>query len=111
MIAVYKQRSPSRNTGLKWLSIRLGDFNQRIPRGTQPVKAFEALQDALASRFVVATAGVTDSRSREAIDHLAHTPDLVAAVRGELPSREPEGPRLSDHFGLLVDIQKVDVIR
>lgn len=88
-------------------SIVLGDFNQRVPRGSQPVRVFEALCDALSPHYSLATAGVSDSRNHAAIDHLAHTRDLSATVIAELPSRDAGGLRLSDHFGLVLDIRAV----
>jgi hypothetical protein len=60
--------------------ILLGDFNQRIPRGSQPMRAFEALHGMLEPWFELATAGVKDRQGRAAIDHLAHTRDLAVTV-------------------------------
>jgi hypothetical protein len=85
-------------------SVLLGDFNQSIPRTRAPKSVHEALMRALPEGMQVATEGLIPDLGLRSIDHLAHTTDLtVTAVQG-LSKRSPDGHRLSDHFGLLVQL-------
>ncbi len=88
--------------------ILLGDLNQRIPRVSQPERAYSALFHAMTPEFAVATAGVKDATGRAAIDHPAHTSNPTAEVIGKLPGEDPKGLKLSDHFGLVLDIYRTD---
>lgn len=80
----------------------VGDFNQRIPQGSQPRRVFDALSEALAG-LGVPTAGETDHG--QLIDHVAHSPELSSSVTDIIcPSRD--GVTLSDHHGVVVDLQQ-----
>ena len=53
---------------------------------------------------MVATAGLRAPGGRLAIDHIAHSRELVAK-RVESLSAEHEGTELSDHSGIVADIR------
>ncbi|MGW5524659.1 endonuclease/exonuclease/phosphatase family protein [Gordonia sp. NPDC003950] len=75
--------------------IMAGDFNQRIPRGRQPVRVAERLSQVLAP-FTVHTAG--DVEHGPLIDHIASTLDCVGMRTW--PGRD-DGGALSDHSGVV----------
>jgi exonuclease III len=85
----------------------LGDYNQRIPRISQPVPVFEALMAAIPGRFNIATAGLTDAEGFNFIDHITVSPDLQVSINGILPKSASDGTRLSDHAGVHATIQRV----
>ncbi len=70
-----------------------GDFNQRVPRGRQPVGVAARLAEVL-DRWVVHTAG--DVEHGPLIDHIAS--DLMCTEMRTWPGHS-EGHRLSDHSG------------
>jgi endonuclease/exonuclease/phosphatase family metal-dependent hydrolase len=77
--------------------VMLGDYNQRIPKGWQPIRAFEALMEHLEG-WDVPTAGEREPGGA-LIDHMA----LRGGLAGELEHIWPthlEDTRLSDHVGL-----------
>ena len=80
----------------------VGDFNQRIPRATQPHDVADALRDALGP-LQVATEGEVDGSTR--IDHVAHSEDLKAEVTGSIPQHDESGP-MSDHVGAVVTLSR-----
>lgn len=89
-------------------TIVLGDFNQTIPRRGQNKRVYEALRCAL-RRFTFATAGWRAHARDLAIDHIAHTPDLIRIGNiGIWPRQTEYGKRLSDHFGLWCDFDDFD---
>ena len=86
-------------------TIVMGDFNQRIPRVWAPKRMYELLRRAFAS-FTIVTAGEIAGAPEQAIDHIAHTPDM--ALNGALgiwPRRNEQDQRLSDHFGVWGDFK------
>jgi len=83
----------------------LGDYNQRIPRVSQPLSVFEALMKAIPSHFNIATSGLTDAEGYNLIDHIAVSPTLRVTVNGILPKFTQDGTRLSDHAGVHATIQ------
>ena len=85
-------------------SLVVGDYNQAVPRASQPRRAFEALTKALQPWFALATAKVTDGAGHKSIDHLAHSRDVTAKVLSELPRRAGGDVHLSDHFGLVLEV-------
>lgn len=85
--------------------ILLGDFNQTIPRSRAPARVYEALRSTLPSEMIIATDGVIPDVGAQSIDHLVHTPDLVCARVTGLSKRTNDGSRLSDHFGLVVELE------
>lgn len=79
----------------------LGDFNQRIPRVSQPPEVFAALMNSIPAGFTVATAGVEDAEAHRLIDHIATTADLSVMIDRLLPRITDDGTRLTDHTGIL----------
>jgi endonuclease/exonuclease/phosphatase family metal-dependent hydrolase len=86
-------------------TVLIGDFNQAIPKRTAPDQAFEALSAAVLRRLVVPTAGEIAPLALYAIDHVAHTPDLLSELVSGLSPVGPTGEKLSDHFGLAVKLR------
>lgn len=83
-------------------TVVLGDFNQRIPRQWAPKGVYEALMRTFEG-FEIATEGNLEGAQGLAIDHIAHTPDLVSKRISIWPDRSADGKRLSDHFGVWGD--------
>ena len=84
-------------------TVVLGDFNQRIPRRRQDKQVYAALRRAFVG-FNIATAGWLGTAKGEAIDHIAHTPDLLQMGDiGIWPRQSEHGRHLSDHFGVWCD--------
>lgn len=83
----------------------LGDFNQRVPQDTQPVRApgkkklcraFDGLE--------ISTRGAIPGAPGLSIDHIAHTRDLQRVSSfGIWPQRTENDEPLSDHFGVRAD--------
>lgn len=83
-----------------------GDFNQRIPRKRQPQAMHRLLIEALEPRLALATGGTIPVVEKHAIDHLCHTSELgLTSLRG-IPPEHPSGINLSDHFGLVVELER-----
>lgn len=83
-------------------TVVLGDFNQRIPRQWAPKGVHAVLRRAFEG-FEIASEGNIEGAPRLAIDHIAHTPDLVSKGISIWPDRSPDDKRLSDHFGVWGD--------
>ena len=83
-------------------TIVLGDFNQRVPRGTAPAHVYAALESALLGRYQVATSGPLPPLGRPAIDHVVHSGDFEAQDVTALSNLAENGHRISDHFGVAV---------
>ena len=68
------------NAGVDYLATdsNTGDFNQTVPRPRAPYRVVEQLQNALGDRFTIATSGELAPIGKHSIDHVGHTPDLVA---------------------------------
>jgi endonuclease/exonuclease/phosphatase family metal-dependent hydrolase len=73
-----------------------GDFNQRIPRGRQPIRVAERLQDVLGD-WMIHTAGALPNGPH--IDHIATNRELVLESTRDWPAFDHLG-RLSDHAGV-----------
>lgn len=82
-------------------TVVVGDFNQAIPRRRQPVRAYDALMDAL-DGFRVITAG--DTEVGPLIDHVALGPGLIETSRTVWPNAV-DAMVVSDHAGVAVDIR------
>lgn len=82
-----------------------GDFNQRIPRKRNPKYAYDALIEAFAP-LTLATTGDLGPEARQTIDHVAHTSDLSASPVTVLSEIDGDR-RLSDHFGVGVELTKL----
>lgn len=84
----------------------LGDYNQRIPRGSQPEHVFEALLASIPKHFRVATQGMKDADGKSLIDHFAVSSDLNIEVKDIVARFSHDGTKLSDHVGVLVNLTK-----
>ena len=80
-----------------------GDYNQRIPRKRQPIRAEEALDAALVD-MTVWTGG--DTHCGQLIDHIAGSPDLAFDSIEVWPAGDADGP-LSDHSGVAGNVHIV----
>ena len=76
----------------------LGDFNQRIPRVSQPVLVAEQLSRCM-DGLQVCTALPLD---KPLIDHIAVSQELVSTKVEVIPDHDSEG-RLSDHRGVIAE--------
>jgi hypothetical protein len=74
-----------------------GDFNQRLPRGRQPIRVFDRLSDVL-SGWTIHTGGVQPNGPH--IDHIATNQGLSCESVRDWPASDHLG-RLSDHAGLV----------
>ena len=83
--------------------IMLGDFNQQLPRGRYtPKDVHEQLMCVVASRLTFASGGIV-LRGRRCIDHIAVSRDLTADSHRVIDNNYRQ-TRLSDHFGIAVDM-------
>lgn len=73
-----------------------GDFNQRIPRGRQPISVAERLREVLAG-WTTHTAGTLPNGPH--IDHIATDQRLILQSVWDWPAADEFG-RLSDHAGV-----------
>lgn len=78
----------------------LGDFNQRIPRVSQPERVFDALIQSMPPSFRILTQGLQDSEGKSVIDHLVISDNLAAGTVTVIPRFASDGTRLSDHVGI-----------
>ena len=85
-------------------TVLLGDFNQRIPRRWQPEDVSNQLTETLGQNFDALTSGVIPIVNEHSIDHVACTRDLRLKGLSGLPN-VVDDLTLSDHFGLMVDIE------
>ena len=90
--------APHLNDNLKSLVVA-GDYNQRIPRGRAPHHVFDELTETFKD-LKFASDGVLDD---PLIDHVAHTHDMMSTYFEVIPATL-NGQRLTDHRGLIVDI-------
>lgn len=86
----------------------LGDYNQRIPRVSQPPHVAEALIGAIPESFQIATAGMKDCEGANLIDHFTVSTGLEISITGFLPRTSEEGVHLSDHSGVVAILQVTD---
>lgn len=85
----------------------LGDFNQWIPRRRQKKLAYTELR-CVFRPFTIRTAGWIGAAKALAIDHIAHTADLIPIGDiGIWPERSTHDRHLSDHFGVWCDFDDV----
>ena len=83
-------------------TIIAGDWNQGVPRLTQPYEMFDLLETAFRD-WSIATQGPL-LETRQSIDHLAHSADLTATSVTAWSNHDPELGRLTDHFGIQVHL-------
>lgn len=90
----------------KWLApklertIILGDFNQRLPRRTQPHKVYSLMNEIIESRFEVVTQNLTDTDGHHTVDHIGITKDLISDKVFVVSRFDETGKRLSDHMSV-----------
>lgn len=84
----------------------LGDYNQRIPRVSQPIDVAEALADAIPAGFTLLTEGMKDSDGKDIIDHIAVSQGLSGSLTQVIPRFTSEGTEMSDHVGVLTSLSK-----
>ena len=77
----------------------LGDFNQRIPRVSQPVLVAEQLSRCM-DGLQVCTALPLD---KPLIDHIVVSQEFIATKVEVIPDHDTEG-RLSDHRGVIAEL-------
>ena len=88
-------------------TIVLGDFNQCIPRRDQNKEAYAELRRVF-QPYTIRTTGWLGAAKALAIDHIAHTPDLLPIGDiGIWPGRSAHDRYLSDHFGVWCDFDDV----
>lgn len=80
-----------------------GDYNQRIPRKRQTIRAEKALNAALFD-VTLWTGGDTDCG--QLIDHIAGSPELALDSINVWAARDADGP-LSDHSGVACNLHSV----
>jgi endonuclease/exonuclease/phosphatase family metal-dependent hydrolase len=83
----------------------VGDFNQRIPRVSQPVNVAKALADAIPADFMIATEGLKDAEGADLIDHFVVSSDLSISITQIVPRFSLDGTRLSDHVGVAAALE------
>jgi endonuclease/exonuclease/phosphatase family metal-dependent hydrolase len=81
----------------------LGDFNQAIPRRRAPRHVFNALQAAVLGKVNVFTADEIEGHGY-AIDHVCGSGGFECEWVSGLSAFDAAGKRLSDHFGLTVNL-------
>jgi hypothetical protein len=81
-----------------------GDYNQRIPRGRQPIRVADRLSDVLAGRMIH-TAGALPNGPH--IDHIATCRRLALDSVRDWPASDHLG-RLSDHAGVVCRLAGTD---
>jgi hypothetical protein len=87
-------------------TVMLGDYNHWIPRKREPTNVAEALKRALGDRLYLATSGIIPGVDHSSIDHVAHTSDLEAVRVHGLSNRSPDGAEMTDHIGIVVELQQ-----
>lgn len=92
-----EQILPAYDDGLP--TVIAGDFNQRIPRGRQPVRVADRLNDVLAD-WTIHTAGKLPNGPH--IDHIASDRRLVLKSVRDWANSDEFG-RLSDHAGVVCE--------
>ena len=82
----------------------IGDYNQSIPRVSQPLHVADALVNILGDRLIVATASKHDHEGKPFIDHYAHTDGISIQISEVIPKIAGNGIALSDHVGVVASI-------
>lgn len=81
-----------------------GDFNQRIPRGHQPIRVADRLKEVLAD-WTIHTAGALPNGPH--IDHIATNHRIVLESTHDWPCSDHLG-RLSDHAGVVCHLFRAE---
>jgi len=88
----------------------LGDFNQRIPRASQPMHVYDALMQAIPPTLKIITDGIMDEDGEQLIDHIAVSQGLTASTPQIVSRYSSDGTELSDHVGVFTHIENTDII-
>jgi len=88
----------------------LGDFNQRIPRASQPMHVYDALMKAIPPTFKIITEGIMDEDGEQLIDHIVVSQSLTASTPQIVSRYSSDGTELSDHVGVFTRIEKSDIL-
>jgi endonuclease/exonuclease/phosphatase family metal-dependent hydrolase len=99
------QRVLERYSELEYPLCVFGDYNQRIPRVSQPKHIADALLTAMPPDFSIVTEGMTDPENKNLIDHFSISSTLNALSIEILPRFDSDGTRLSDHVGVVATLQ------
>ena len=94
----------SRYSKQKYPLCILGDYNQRIPRKYQPEHIFQLLNDIIKDNFQTVTSCVLDPESKQLIDHISVSSELVVSIKEIHPKVTSEGTELSDHVGIVAEL-------
>jgi len=89
-------------------TVVIGDFNQYVPRIWGSKAAHAGMQVAL-NDLRVATSGPIIGINEPTIDHIAHTADLMPQEVVGLSRFDNDGRALSDHFGVVVRLHRLDI--
>jgi len=65
---------------------------------------------AIPDDFSVVTTGIDDGDGKKLIDHIAVSPDLLAAVTVILPKTASDGTMFSDHVGIAALVGEINAI-
>jgi endonuclease/exonuclease/phosphatase family metal-dependent hydrolase len=84
----------------------LGDYNQKIPRNTQPFAVAEALAATIPNGFTIATSGLKDMEGELLVDHFSCSHGLSIEIQEIVPKVTPEGLDLSDHPGVVATLSR-----
>jgi hypothetical protein len=88
----------------------LGDFNQRLPRTTQPAQVEAALLTALGPSLRVITSGPTGADGTRLIDHIAIDARLQATTPSTFHPNQPPLPPLSDHTAVFAELARTTAL-
>ena len=78
-----------------------GDFNQRIPRVTQPRPIYDQLMDCL----IPLTVCTSIPMDKPLIDHIAISRDMHSGEVSIIPDHDDFG-QLSDHWGVMIQVHQ-----
>lgn len=82
----------------------MGDYNQRMPAATAPASSRAFLADAFTG-LSICTAGQIPGVDERSVNHIAHSAPLRPVAVSGWSARSAGSPKLSDHFGLIVDFE------
>ncbi|MBS7540603.1 endonuclease/exonuclease/phosphatase family protein [Ancylobacter lacus] len=91
----------------------VGDFNQHLPRQTQPLRVHQKLAGLLGRGYTVATEaplppapGAADDTPDRSLEHLAHGPRWRCEARATLSRKTAAGMNMSDRNGLVLTLAR-----
>lgn len=87
--------------------VMTGDFNQRIPPAYIPADVSRALLQLIQENaLTVITPGPVPPTNHPTLDHIVISNDLISMNVWALPATSSTGRHLSDHEGIVADIEK-----